>query len=111
MLASRTSCTNFVQVGSVTGTGSPLEHRRPGIVSRVADSASASAAFSTACHPPNELVRGSVDMLGSCPGMNFTSAGLSAWAENTTLASGYRTPRISWFILAKTGGAAVGDGV
>jgi CheY-like chemotaxis protein len=100
MLASRTSCTNFVQVGSFTGTGSPFEQRRPSTVNKVADSASASDAFSTACHPPNELVNGSVDMLGSWPGMNFTSAGLSAWAENTTLAAGYRTPRISWFILA-----------
>src|SRR5262245_31342274 len=110
MLASRTSCTNATHDGSFTGTATPLEQRRPWIVSSVADSASASAAFSTACQPPKLLVSGSVDMFGSWPGTNFTSAGLSACAENTTLAAGYRTPRISWFMSANTGGAVSGAG-
>src|SRR5687767_13956805 len=97
MLASRTCCTNVAQAGSFVGAGTPLEQLRPGIDNKLADSASASAAFSTACQPPNVLVRGSVDIAGSWPGTSFTSPGLSACAENTTLAAGYRTPRISWF--------------
>src|SRR5215471_17837085 len=99
MLASRTSWTKATHAGSLLGTGTPFEQLRPAIVRRLADSASANAAFSTAIQPPNELVSGSVDILGSWPGMNFTSAGLSAWAENTTLAAGYNTPRINWFKL------------
>ena len=74
MLASRTSCTNIAQAGSFVGTGVPLEQLRPWINNKLADSASASAAFSTACQPPNVLVRGSVDIEGSWPGMNFTCA-------------------------------------
>src|SRR5690349_10343002 len=106
MLASRTSCTNAIQAGSFVGTATPFEHLRSAIVNRFADSASASDAFSTAIHPPKLLVSGSVDMLGSWPGTNLISAGLSACAENTTLAAGYSTPRINWFRLANTGGAA-----
>src|SRR6516225_8452127 len=100
MLASRTSCTNFGQSGSLTGAGAPLEHTRPGINSRLADSASASEAFSIACQPPKVLFRGSVAIPGSrsC----FTFAGFSNCGKNTTLAAGYRTPRISWFKLAYT---------
>src|SRR4030095_14543066 len=97
MLVSRTSCTNIAQAGSFVGTGAPLEQRRSGIDNKLADAASASAAFSTAIQPPNVLVSGSVDIPGSWPGMNFTSPGLSACAENTTFAAGYKTPRISWF--------------
>ena len=52
MLASRTSCTNVAQAGSFVGAGAPLAQIRPGIDNKLADSASASAAFSTACHPP-----------------------------------------------------------
>src|SRR4030095_286507 len=100
MPASRTSCTNIAQAGSVVGTGTPLEQLRPGIDNKLADSASASDAFSIASQPPNVLVRGSVDIEGSWPGMNFTSPGLSVCAENTTFAAGYKTPRISWFKLA-----------
>src|SRR5438128_1395176 len=51
--ASRTSCTNFAQSGSLIGAGTPFEQTRPGTISRLADSASASDAFSTACQPPN----------------------------------------------------------
>src|SRR5215510_9920340 len=106
MLASRTSCTNAAHAGSFTGASTPFEHFRPGTVNKVADSANPSAAFSTAVHPPNELVSGSVDMLGSWPGTNLISPGLSACDENTTLAAGYNTPRINWFRSANTGGAA-----
>src|SRR5688500_3792471 len=110
MPASRTSCTNATQAGSFVGTATPLEQRRPEIDINAVDSASANAAFSTACHPPNVLVRGSVDMLGSWPGTNFSSPGLSACAEKTTLAAGYKTPRINWFRSAG-GGTASADGV
>jgi hypothetical protein len=65
MLASRTSCTNTAQAGFFVGTGTPLEQVRPGIDNKFADSASASAAFSTATQPPNVLVSGSVDIPGS----------------------------------------------
>src|ERR1700674_5796882 len=102
MLTSRTPCTNVAQAGSVIGTGAPLEQIRPGIDNKLADSASASAAFSIACQPPKVLVRGSVAIEGSWPGIGFTSPGFSACAKNTTLAAGYRTPRISWFKLALT---------
>ena len=40
------------------------------------------------------------NMDGSLPGMGFTAPGSSACAKNTTLAAGYRTPRITWFRLA-----------
>src|SRR5215467_12631217 len=100
MLTSRTCCTNVAQAGSFVGTGTPLAQLRPEIDNKFTDSASASAAFSTATQPPNVLVRGSVDIPGSWPGTNFTSAGLSACAKNTTLAAGYSTPRINWFRFA-----------
>src|ERR1700680_5322933 len=102
MLASRTPCTNGAQAGSVIGTGAPLEQIRPGIDNKLADSASASAAFSIACQPPKVLVRGLVDIEGSWPVLGFTSAGFSACAKNTTLAAGYRTPRIRWVKSACT---------
>src|SRR5262245_55758787 len=112
MPASRTSCTNVAHDGSVIGTGTPFEQTRPGTSSRLADSASASDAFSTACHPPKLLLRGSVAIEGSTPATGFTSAGFSLWGESTTLAMGYRTPRINWFRLARTSWAVfgVGDG-
>src|SRR5580765_7412571 len=101
------------------GTGTPFEQFRPGIKSRLADSVRASAAFSTACHPPKVLTKGSVAIEGSLPGTNFTSPGLSICAEKTTLDAGYRTPRISWFRSDWTciagvgglGGAAAFEGV
>src|SRR5262245_65664428 len=107
MAAPRTSWTYFSQSGSVMGAGAPLEQRRPGTINRLADSASASDAFSTACHPPKVLVRGSVAIPGSraC----FTLSGFSNCGKKTTLAAGYRTPRISWFKLAYTFCVFVGD--
>ena len=66
----------------------PLEHLRPGTVSRLAASVRASDAFSTASQPPKTLVRGSVAIVGSLPGTNFASAGLSVCALNTTFDAG-----------------------
>src|SRR5512142_2261079 len=89
------------------GTGTPFAQFRPGIKSRLADSARASAAFSTAGHPPKVLSRGSVASDGSRPGTNFTSPGLSVCAEKTTLDAGYRTPRINRFRSVWTAVVAV----
>src|SRR5690349_10189902 len=102
MPSSRTCCTNAIQAASFVGTGTPFEHMRPGIDNKFADSASANAAFSIATQPPNVLVRGSVDIAGSWPGTNLISPGLSFCAAKTTLAAGYKTPRISWLRSAWT---------
>src|SRR3954468_6271700 len=56
--ASRSFWTSLIQSALPIGTGFPFEHIRPGIMTRLADSDSAKAAFSTACQPPYVVVSG-----------------------------------------------------
>src|SRR5262245_58724872 len=72
------------------------------MISRLAASANAIPLFSTASHPPYELVNGSEDVDWCSAGLN--DAGSAICAVKITLEGGWGKPRITCCIVAYTRG-------